>query len=413
VSREQVSAPASALDAAQDAEAPGEQADHERRRWWHAVPSGLRYSLAVYAITRVPVVAGAALFLRDHPGSSVDTMAVTWDGYWYTHIARDGYSASLRSPVAVVGPDHHTLSDWAFFPGYPLLIRAVGWLTRMPLVPASIVLAAVVGALAVWAVYALGAVHGGVRVARGAALLFAAWPGAAVLNLPYTEGMFLAAAGAALVCLEKRRWATAGLLGAVASATRPTGLAVIAAATVAAALAILVQRQWRALLAPALAATGATAFVVYGWQRTGDLLVWRHAENLWRQRLDFNSAVVRGTVHLLGDARTAMSSDVGRTALATSLLRVLGVLVVAAMVAAAWANRSRLSLPLVAYAAVTLAMILGYSTVSTRPRMVLTVLPGFVWLAAWLPRRMVIALAVCLLALLGVVTYLWGQDVTP
>jgi hypothetical protein len=67
----------------------------------------------------------------------------------------------------------------------------------------------------------------------------------------------------------------------------------------------------------------------------------------------------------------------------------------------------------VVYAAVTLAMILGYSTVSTRPRMVLTVLPGFVWLAAWLPRRGVIGLAICLLPLVGVAMYLWGQDVTP
>jgi hypothetical protein len=345
VSGEPLSAPASARGAAEGAEGHVEQANRERRRWWHDVPAGLRYSLAVYAITRVPVLAGTALFLRDHPGTSVETMAVTWDGYWYTHIAKDGYSTSLRAPAAVVGPDHHTLSDWAFFPGYPVLIRAVGWLTRMPLVPASIVLAAVLGALAVWAVYALGEAHGGVPVARGAALLFAAWPGAAVLNLPYTEGLFLASAGAALVCLEKRRWVTAGLLGAIATATRPNGLAVVAAAAVAAALAVLAERRWRALLAPVLAATGAAAFVVYGWQRTGDPLIWRHAENLWRQRLDVNSAALRGTVQLLADVGTAMSSDLGRNALAVTLLRMLGMLLVAAMVAAAWANRSRSPCP--------------------------------------------------------------------
>ncbi len=367
----------------------------------------------MYGITRVPVVAGVAWFLRDHPGSTVQTMAVTWDGYWYTHIARDGYSASLRAPAALVGPAHHTLSDWAYFPGYPLLIRAVAWLTRMPLIPASIVVAAVVGVLAVWAVYALGEAHGGVSVGRAAALLVAAWPGSAILDLPYTEGLFLASAGAALVCLQKRRWVAAGLLGAIASATRPNGLAVIAAAAVAAALAILAEREWRALRAPVLSAAGAAAFVVYGWQRTGDPLVWRHAENLWGQRLDFNATVVKATATLLGDLGTAMSEDVGRTALAAGLLRLLGMLLVAAMVAAAWVNRRRLSPPLLVYAAVSLGMILGYSTVSTRPRMVLTVVPGFVWLGAWLPRRAAIVLATCLLPLLAVVTYLWGQDLTP
>jgi hypothetical protein len=101
------------------------------------------------------------------------------------------------------------------------------------------------------------------------------------LALPYTEGLFLASAGAALVCLQKRQWVWAGLLGAVASATRANGLAVVAAAVVAAVLAVLADREWRALLAPALSAAGPAAFVVYGWQRTGDVLVWRHAENLW------------------------------------------------------------------------------------------------------------------------------------
>ena len=392
---------------------PGGPTEGERRRWWQVVPAGLRYSLAVFAITRLPVVAGIGLYLRDHPGKTVETVAVRWDGYWYTLVATHGYSTSLRAPKALVGDAHHTLSEWAFFPGFPLLIRCVAWITRMPLVPASLVVAAVLGVLAVWAVYALGEAHGGVRVARGAALLFAAWPGSVALDLPYTEGLFLAAAGAALVCLHKQRWVTAGLLGAVASVTRPTGLAVVVAAAVAAGLAILNQRQWRALLAPLLSATGLAAFVVYGWQRTGDPLVWRHAENLWRQRADFNSTVVQVTVQLFGDLGTSMDTDVGRRAVAASLLRLVGLLLLVAILAAVWANRRHLSLPMAAYAVVSLAMILGYSTVSTRPRMVLTILPGFVWLAAWLPRRAAIALALCMLPLLGVVTYLWGQDVTP
>jgi hypothetical protein len=413
VSGEQLTAPATAPEGAGGEDLPSGPAGATSRRPWQRVPAGLLYSLAVYAITRIPFLVAIGLFLRDRPGSSIETIALKWDGYWYTHIARDGYSTSLRSPVDLVGPAHHTLSDWAFFPGYPLLVRAVAWATRLPLVPASIVVAAVLGALAVWAVYALGDVLGGVRVARGTALLFAAWPGAAVLDLPYTEGLFLAAAGAGLACLMRRQWVLAGLLGAVASATRPNGLAFVAAAAVAAAVAVVREREWRALLAPALSAAGIAAYVVYGWQRTGDLFVWRHAENLWRQRLDFNSGVLQATIGLLGDAQAATGTDAGRAALATSLLRVLGLLLVIAMLAAVWANRRRLSLPIVVYAAVTLALILGYSTVSTRPRMLLTVLPGFVWLAWWLPRRVLVALSICLLPLLGIVTYLWAGDVTP
>ena len=411
MSREQLSLPATA-PAAGGGEARSD-AGGERRRWWQVLPAGLRYSLVVYAITRVPVVAATALFLRDHPGSSLETIALRWDGYWYTHIAEDGYSVSLRPPVAVVGPAHHTLSDWAFFPGYPLLVRGVAWPTRMPLVTTAILVAAVVGVLAVWAVYALGEAHGGVRVARGAALLVGAWPGSAAFHLPYTESLFLATAGAALVCLHKRWWVLAGLLGAIASATRPNGLAVAAAAAVAAGLVILRERDWRSLLAPVLSVSGAAAFVLYGWRHSGDPLVWRHAENLWHQRLDLNATALQRTIEVLSDVGTALGSPSGRTALANSLLRVLGLILVVATLGAARANRRRLSLPLVAYTAVSLAMILGYSTVSTRPRMVLAILPGFVWLAAWLPRRAVIVRAICLLPLLGAVTYLWAGEVTP
>jgi hypothetical protein len=67
----------------------------------------------------------------------------------------------------------------------------------------------------------------------------------------------------------------------------------------------------------------------------------------------------------------------------------------------------------VAYAAVTVGMIIAFSTVGTRPRMVLAVLPGFVWVAAWLPRRVTLALSGVFLLLLVPVAFAYSWQVTP
>jgi hypothetical protein len=62
---------------------------------------------------------------------------------------------------------------------------------------------------------------------------------------------------------------------------------------------------------------------------------------------------------------------------------------------------------------VAVGMIVGYSDVASRPRMVVAVLPGFVWSAAWLPRRVTLALCACFLVLLGLTAYAWSWQVTP
>ena len=46
------------------------------------------------------------------------------------------------------------------------------------------------------------------------------------------------------------------------------------------------RRDPRPLVAPVLAGLGAVGFALYGGSVTGDPLVWRHAENLWKQHLE-------------------------------------------------------------------------------------------------------------------------------
>ncbi len=311
------------------------------------------------------------------------------------------------------GDYHHTFSDWAFFPGYPLVIRAVHAVTFLPYLEAALLAAAVFGLLAIWAVYALGATFGGPGVGRASALLVAAWPGSAAFSHPYSEGLFIAAAAMALVSLHRERWVAAGLFGLVAGLTRPTGSALIAAGVVVAAVHLVRRRDPRPLIAPLLTAVGPVAFVLYGWSRTGDLMVWRHAENLWKQKFDLSRELIQKSLDVFEHPAPAMHSTVGRLQLANSALDTVGALVLLAMVVAAVALRRRLSIGWVTYAVVAAALVVAYSAVAPRPRTILAILPGFVWLAAWLPRRLLYAVCGLLVVATPFVVYLWSWRVTP
>ncbi|MGZ4651100.1 MAG: hypothetical protein ACXV3A_11265, partial [Kineosporiaceae bacterium] len=275
------------------------------------------------------------------------------------------------------------------------------------------VAAGILGFLAVWAMYALGREFGGVRVGQGTALLVAAWPGAAAFTWPYSEGLFVAATAVSLLSLNRCRWVLAGLAGAVATLTRPSGVAVLVAATVVAVVEIARHHEWRALAAPALSSLGLTAFVVFGWWRTGDLMVWRHAENLWGQQLDFGRVLIRQSWPVLRHPATAQRTDLGQRRLAEARLDLLGAALVVAFAVAAVLRWRRLTVAMVAYSLVSLFFIVGYSQVATRPRTVLALLPGFVWLAAAVPRWLAVAVAVAFVPLTVQTSYAWLWTVTP
>src|SRR5207244_1786643 len=115
-----------------------------------------------------------------------------------------------------------------------------------------------------------------------AVALFCFFPGAMILSLPYSEGLMLALAIGCLHALLRRRWVTAGVLAALATATRPNAMALVAACAWAAAVAVWRRREWRALAAPALAPLGLVAFFAYLARHTGDAgAYWRTQRQAW------------------------------------------------------------------------------------------------------------------------------------
>jgi hypothetical protein len=155
----------------------------------------------------------------DHLGAVRDALAAPfarWDSVWYLTIARHGYSA---------GPSA------AFFPLYPLLVAGVGALGPGLLVGGVLVsLSALLVAL--WLLWRLTELELGAAapdVADLAVFAVALSPMSFFFGAVYSESVYLALSLGAFLSARQERWARAGMLGAMAAATRSSGLLLIVA----------------------------------------------------------------------------------------------------------------------------------------------------------------------------------------
>lgn len=226
--------------------------------------TGARSRWAVAAIGMVAAHLLLAALLAPHAALR---RLCEWDCGWYLQIARSGY---VPGPLV---PGRQ--ADWAFFPLFPLLVRGTADVTGAPLVAAGVAVAAV----CFLAFAVLGAVHLR-RTGRDPALfllLLLCWPMGFYFVAPYSEAPFAALATAALALLSAGRPGGAALAGLLLSATRPTGILLVAPVALA--------RRRGALLRAVVAAGGLALFMLFLLVRTGDALAFLHVQAAWEHRL--------------------------------------------------------------------------------------------------------------------------------
>lgn len=347
----------------------------------------LGYGIAAYLVSRLCVLAGAGVVASQRvvdaneaglpqPGTGLDLITevlVSWDGKWYLEIVRNGYPHDIPPDITYFQPEARA----AFFPVFPTLVR---WLDV--LLPAGDVLAAltlnfVLGLLAVVLVGRIARrVTADDEVAARAMVLFAVFPGSFVLSFAYSEATLVVAAAAAMLALLDQRWWLAGLLGAVATATRPNGVAIAVACAVAALLAIRRDREWKALVAPVLASIGFVAYQLFLWHHTGERFAWfRVQREAWEEGTSFGATAIGNTFSFLA---APFSSPTDALTMASLV----------ALIAALWCLRKRpLPAPLVAYVVVVIVLMLLPATVTARPRFLFTAFPLVIPVAAWWPHR--------------------------
>lgn len=268
-------------------------------------PTDLRV-LRLYLLTRLGLwlIAYCSRWLA--PGSEART-PVSWLSRWehwdwghFQHIAEHGYFGA--SP----GVDPSENDRVAFFPGFPLALRAVHAVVGDWTV-AGLLISLVSGAVAVVALArlaGLGRADAALAGPRAAAFLLLS-PTAVFLAAGYTESLFLAFALPAWLAARNRAWPLAGLLAAAATAVRISGLFLAAAILVEFLLAHRGHpwaRRLRALPWCALPALPAAAYTAYLHASTGDWLAWKHAqERGWHREFHTPVEAFRNTWHAAFD----------------------------------------------------------------------------------------------------------------
>lgn len=182
------------------------------------------FAAALFGAVTVTLFALSALAVR---GDAVDPYYtgphwlggwVRFDAGWYRSIADNGYFFSGKEAQSSV----------AFFPLYPLLTRwlqaAFGGDTSMWGIP--ITLASGFGAAMLYWHWLRRRVD--LATARVCFALFALWPyGYYLYGAVYADALFVFLVLAAFVSIDHDRVALAALFGALATATRPVGIAVV------------------------------------------------------------------------------------------------------------------------------------------------------------------------------------------
>ncbi len=190
-----------------------------------------------------------------------------WDGSWYRKIATLGYDYANDQ-------QQHSI---AFFPLFPLVTRA-GMTLGVPFEVAGTLVnnLALLGALLL--LYHWAEERHGINPARWATAVLAWCPFSLFGTVTYTEGLFLLLTTAALRAFDNRQYAWAALWGAMATATRPTGVALVPT------FLLVAWRESRPTIAYAAGlATGGglLLFSVYCAIRFGDPLAFVHVQQTW------------------------------------------------------------------------------------------------------------------------------------
>ncbi len=195
----------------------------------------------IYVGLRLVSAALVVLVQRDQPAvrglsrAPYLGMVTHWDAQWFQAIASSGYPHRLPHDLGGAV----AMNQWAFYPGFPLLTRAVMQLTDTGFAVSATLVDVACGLLAAVAIARLLET----RIPRTAALavvaVWAALPVAPSLQLAYSEALALALLSLTLLSLQREHWRRAALTAVLLGLTRPM------LPPLAAVYAVAVWLRWR------------------------------------------------------------------------------------------------------------------------------------------------------------------------
>lgn len=144
-------------------------------------------------------------------------MTRMWDGRWYETIVQDGYPGSL--PHGADGKVEQ--NPWAFYPLYPLITKALMFLTGGSFGVVGSLLSLAFGAAGVCLMAVLLRPRIGAAAALAVTCAFSASPPSPVLQMTYTESLSLLLLMGFLILISRQSWLGASGLAILCGLARP------------------------------------------------------------------------------------------------------------------------------------------------------------------------------------------------
>jgi hypothetical protein len=341
-------------------------------------------------------------------------LAARWDATWYLDIATRGYRYD--------GPPSRRQQNVAFFPAFPLTMRAGGALLgayapgvsqrgsqrRMLIAGWLVALGAFWFALVY--VYRWSEARAGPSIAKAAVTLLAAYPFAVFFSAPYTESLFLLATVATFAHFERGEWMRSAGWGFFLGLLRPNGVLVTIPLVLIVAFGRKSSRRpltgigvWVALAAPC-----AALFLhsLYLHQVVGSWSAWSEVQRAWGRTYEL-STWVGMTLADIGE-RGAMQYVEARP------VTILDGLAAALAIGLLWPVTRTVGLPYAVFVLVNLLPALVSGGLTSIGRFTSTLFPLFFALAALIPERRLAGWLVgfsVLQGLLAALFFTWRQPV--
>jgi hypothetical protein len=199
------------------------------------------------------------------------------DAGWYIVIAANGYDVQ---PF-----DASREHNWAFFPLFPLLLRAFGKITGEYGLTGSI-LSSLLFLFGLVQLHKLVLELGHkAEDADRAVFYLAAFPTSYFFSLPFTESLFLLLSVSCVLAAKRDSWWLAGLCGGLAASTRITGVCLFPV------LALLYWQTYRSINVKALALllipAGIVPYMIFLHRITGNPLAFMDIQVAWGHSFGF------------------------------------------------------------------------------------------------------------------------------
>jgi len=250
------------------------------------IPQRLAIPLLVAAIVKSAVYCWIQLSVNSRPDlfsfESWWEVFTIWDGGWYNLIATYWYGGI---PPQLAIP---TNQSFAFFPGFPTIIRGVG-LAAGNFVLAQVGLAIVFGLLWIPLFQVVAEQYLSQKDALSSTVIAALFPTVFLFtSVGYSEGFFLTLILASwLFYLRKKPfWAT--IFATAASLTRVVGVIIIVPMILEKGL----EKKFREAFVFMLPVLAQMAWFFYGYVKTGDYFVFFKAQGYWGNRMFISQYVI-------------------------------------------------------------------------------------------------------------------------